>query len=282
MIRRNRFSVVLGLATLAACAQSPRPAFRPVPQASSGITSAVTASSWLGSAPEQVAVFEVDGAEYAVRAAPHWGFLALSLELVNRGEQTATADPTALRLYDANRFEMPLVAPDVVATSIGGQYVPEGTYAPIVIIKEDNEDQPTQPSPPTPRSVTLTTTDGDRVTVRTGGSFSPGGGSFSPTVVPKADDSFADGFEKGQAAAAQYAAEQAIEERRDALEAADRAYREGLVGSVELLPGTARRGRLFYELPPEGPVDVTVRLPDGRELRFEYGLPPETEQSVTP
>ena len=69
MTCKNRFGVVLAVATLAACSQSQRPAFRPLPQASAGIKSPDTASSWLGAAPEQVAVFEVDGIVYALRAA---------------------------------------------------------------------------------------------------------------------------------------------------------------------------------------------------------------------
>jgi hypothetical protein len=66
----RRFYAVLVLVALAACAALPS-TYRPVTEASSGVTSPERTSGWFGSAPEQVALFEMDGAAYAIRAADY-------------------------------------------------------------------------------------------------------------------------------------------------------------------------------------------------------------------
>lgn len=48
---------------------------------------------------------------------------------------------------------------------------------------------------------------------------------------------------------------------------------EGFTGPIELFPGVLRRGRLFYEVAVDERTAITVRIPGGEEIRFEYGYP---------
>jgi len=50
------------------------------------------------------------------------------MEVLNTGQEAITVDPTAYRLFDANRLEMPPVAPQVAATRISGQHSSNGGW----------------------------------------------------------------------------------------------------------------------------------------------------------